>query len=194
MADQVVADDRQPLVLDDEDRVGRAVPGPLPDEEAPAARLDDIAVPDRAVDRDGAAVDAVLLGDGVELRDRRLGDAVQAHHVGLVGVLELHLAREVGEEPGQKVVRDDRRAAPLAHRVGEPDVVVVLVGEDDLLDVLDPEPARRKRRLELDQRLRPVRSRVDQRQRIALEQITVDGPNGERHGQRDRGDGHLTGF
>ena len=91
-------------------------------------------------------------------------------------------------------MRDDGRAAPLAHRVGEPDVVVVLVREDDLLDVLEPEPARGKRRLELDQRLRPVRSRVDQCQWIALEQIAVDGPNGERHGQRDRGDCHLRGF
>ena len=121
----------------DEDRVGRAVAGPLPDEEAPAAGLDDVAVPDRPIDGDGAAVDAVLLGDGVELGDRGLGNAVQAHHVGLVGVLELHRAREVGEEPGQELVRDDGRAAALAHRVREPDVVVVLVGEDDLLDVLD---------------------------------------------------------
>ena len=119
---------------------------------------------------------------------------MQAHHVGLVGVLELHLAREIGEEPGQKVVGDDRRAAPLAHRVGEPDVVVVLVGEDHLLDVLEPQSARCKRRLELDHGLGPVSARVDQGQGIALEQIAVDGPNGERHGQRDRGDGHLTGF
>ena len=73
MADQVVADDRQPLVLDDEDRVGRAVARTLPDEEAPAAGLDHVSFPDRAVDRDRAAVDAVLPGDRVELRDRGLG-------------------------------------------------------------------------------------------------------------------------
>ena len=37
-------------------------------------------------------------------------------------------------------------AAPLAHRVGESDVVVVLVREDDLLDVLDPKARERRAR------------------------------------------------
>ena len=197
MPDQVVADDREPLVLDDEDRVRRAVPRALADEEAAAAGLDDVAVADRAVDRDGAAVDAVLAGDGVELGDRGLGHAVQAHHLGLVGVLQLHLPGEVGEKAAQELVRDDRGTAPLAHRVGEPDVVVVLVGEDDLLDVLHPEAAGSQRGVELDDRFRPVRTGVDECQRVALEEITVDGPHRERHRQgdgADRGDRHPGAF
>jgi len=194
VADQVVADDRQPLALDDEDRVGRAVARTLPDEQAPAARLDHVSLPERVVDRDGAAVDAVLAGDGVELRDRSLGDPVQPHHVGLVGVLELHLPREVGQKRAQELVCNDRRATPLAHGVGEPDVVVVLVREDHLLDVLHAEPARGERGLQLDDGLRPVGARVDQRQRVALEQIAVDRADGERHGQRDRGHRHPDQF
>jgi len=119
---------------------------------------------------------------------------VQAHHVGLVGVLELHLAGEIGEERAQQLVCDDRRTAALAHGVGEPDVVVVLVREDHLLDVLDPEAARCERRIELDHGLGPVRAGVDQRQRISLQQVAVHGPNGERHGQGDRGHRHLAAF
>ena len=63
-------------------------------------------------------------------------------------------------------------------------MVVVLVGEDDLLDVLDPQPVRGKRRLELDARLGPVGARVDQRQRLASQQVAVDGPDGEGNGER----------
>ena len=44
---------------------------------------------------------------------------------------------------------------------------------------------------ELERRLRPVGARVDERQRLALEQVAVDRAGGERERQGDRHHGHA---
>ena len=142
---------------------------------------------------DGAAGSyPVLAGDRVQLRDRGLGDPVQAHRVRLVGLLSsIWPGRSARKKRRSSSCATTVAPLPLAHGVGEPDVIVVLMREDDLLDVLHPIPVRRERRFELDHRLGPVRSRIDQRQRIALEQVAVHRADGERHGQRDRGHRHA---
>ena len=66
----------------------------------------------------------------------------------------------------------------------EADVVGVLVGEHDPLEVLDPPPVLAQRGLELVERLAGVRAGVDQRERVVLDQVAVDAPDHER--RRDR--------
>ena len=158
---------------------------------APPER-DDLALVEQTVDDDRPAVAAVQLRDRVELLDALLGHAVEPHHVGLVVVLEPHRLGEVEEEVVQEPVADDDRAGAVLHAVSESDVVEMLVREDDLLDVLDPEPAHPERGVELDRRLLPVRPRVDERQRRALDEPAVHRSRreGRRQGEQD-GVGHA---
>ena len=80
-----------------------------------------------------------------------------------------------------------------ARIAGQPEVVDVLVGDDEQLDVLDRVPARRERLLELVQRLGGVGSRVDERQRRVLDQVGVDAADLERRGDRQAVDARLGG-
>ena len=62
-------------------------------------------------------------------------------------------------------------ARALADPVGEPGMVVVLVRDDDPLDVLEPEPVRGERALERLTGVGPVGAGVDERQRLAEQQV-----------------------
>ena len=62
----------------------------------------------------------------------------------------------------------------------QPEVVHVLVGDHDQLEVLDRPAVRGQRLLELVERLARVRAGVDQRQRVVLDQVAVDPPDQER--------------
>ena len=66
----------------------------------------------------------------------------------------------------------------------QPDVVDVLVGDDDPLEVLDPAAVLGQRALQRVERRARVRPAVDQRQRVVLDQVAVDAPDRER--RRDR--------
>ena len=146
---------------------------------------DHVAVADRDVDGDRAAVLAVGLRDLVQLLDPFLGDAVQAHHAGLELILRLHRVPgepgEVGDEP---VVGHHLGARALPDPVREPGVVVVLVRDDDPLDVLELQPVRGERRLELLTGLGPVGAGVDERQRLAEQHVRIDDADRVRDGER----------
>ena len=110
---------------------------------------------------------------------------MEAHHRVRVGeLLVLHLP-ERGQPVDEELVRGDGapRARPDERRLA--DVVRVLVREHEELDVLEAEAERREACLERRERLRRVRARVDQRQRLAPEDPDVDGPDGERRREDD---------
>ena len=101
---------------------------------------------------------------------QRLGELVVALGVG--GVL-LHHRRE-------QVERADLGARAAGEDPDQPEVVEVLVGDHDPLEVLDPVAALAQRLLELVERLAGVRPGVDERQRVVLDQVAVHPPDGER--------------
>ena len=59
-------------------------------------------------------------------------------------------------------------------------MVHVLVGEHEPLQVLDAAPVPGERALERVERLARVRADVDERQRVVLDEVDVDAPDGER--------------
>ena len=87
---------------------------------------------------------------------------------------------EVRREPRR---RGHPRARAADDLRGEPDVVVVLVGEHDELDVLDPQADRAQALLERDPGLVAPRPGVDEGQRIAAQHPAADGSDRERRGQ-----------
>ena len=66
--------------------------------------------------------------------------------------------------------------------VHEPEVVDVLVRQHDQLDVVDRVAVLGELVLELVERAPGVRARVDQRQRVVLDQVGVDPPDREGRG------------
>ena len=94
-------------------------------------------------------------------------------------------SRVVGQPRRERVERRDLGARAPREDVDEPDVVDVLVGDDDQPEVLDPVPAVAQRPLELVERLAAVRAGVDQRQRVVLDEVRVDAPDRERRRDRD---------
>jgi hypothetical protein len=68
--------------------------------------------------------------------------------------------------------------------VDQAQVVDVLMGQQDQLDVGDRVPAVAQPPLKLVQRSTRVGARVDERERVVLDQVAVDAADGER--RRDR--------
>ncbi len=97
---------------------------------------------------------------------------------------------QVGREPVQR--RDLGARAPREDR-GQAEVVDVLVGDHQQLDVLDRMPPCGQGLFELVQRLARVGPRVDQRQRVILDQIRVDAPDLKRRRYRQAMDARLGG-
>ena len=93
---------------------------------------------------------------------------------------------DVGDVLREQLVPRDPAAGAPVDRGGEPDVIGVLMGEDQELDVLDPEAVAREPRLERGKRLRCVGPGVDERERVAPEEPAVDGTDGERRREDDR--------
>ena len=108
---------------------------------------------------------------------QRLGELVVA--LGVLGV-----RRQVGRE---QVERGDLGPRAPGQDVEQPEVVDVLVGDDEQLEVLDRVTVRVQLALELVQRLGRVRARVHERQRLVLDQVRVDPPDRERRGDRAGG-------
>ena len=92
-------------------------------------------------------------------------------------VVELGLLAEAGEKRREAVERDDLGARASRKDARQAEVVDVLMGDDQQLDVLDRVTAGGKRLLELVQRLGRVRSGVDERQRGVLDQVGVHAPD-----------------
>jgi hypothetical protein len=163
-----------------EHSVGGAVAGPERDGERAVAELDLLAVAQGARDRGPGPPGPEAARHGLE-RPHDLGRQPVAQHdrdrelvlgVGVVAVAlqERHQAvdrRHVGPRPGPQ-------------DLDEADVVDVLVGHEDQLQVLDPVPERAQLALQLVERDAGVRTAVDERERLVLDQVDVDPPDRER--------------
>jgi hypothetical protein len=109
-----------------------------------------------------------------------LRDPVAGHDRVRERVVGLHV-RAVRRQPRREAVeRRDLGAGAPREDVDEPDVVHVLVGDHDQLEVLDAPAERGERLLELVERLARVRPGVDQRQRLVVDEVAVDAPDRER--------------
>ena len=165
--------------------VGRAVPGPLVHAPGAAARGQLAAVvedPVHARARDEAPERAT---DPAERLHRPLGHAVAPHQRDRVGVVGVHAQLDVGQERGElRGPRQLRARAPL-QLPGQPHVVVVLVGQDDQLEVLDRHAVLGQALLEPGLGLLHQRPGVEQRQRRAAQQPGVDVADPERRRQCD---------
>ncbi len=100
-------------------------------------------------------------------------------------VVELGLRAEVAQAAAEALQRRHLRAGAPREDRGEADVVDVLVGEHQQLQVLDRVPARGERLFELVERLRGVGPGVDQRERVVLDQVGVDAADREGGGNRE---------
>ena len=113
-------------------------------------------------------------------RHHVLGNPVAQHQRGCELVIELDVVAEVLDEGNDDV--DRRHPGPRARGddLDQPEVIDVLVGQNDKLDLLQRAPERRQLADELVQRLARVRPGVDQGQRLVFDQVAVDSPDCER--------------
>ena len=165
LGQQMVADERDPLALVHEQRVGGAVPGAGDDAQVAAAGADVLAVRQHDVRGVGIGLAAQELPERLGVGDHRLRDAVVAHErereapVGLAALLGV---RAVG---GRALVGGDARARARGDRRREAAVVQVMVRDQHQLEVLEPHAGAAQAGLERGQRRVVARARVDQRQR-----------------------------
>jgi hypothetical protein len=184
----MVTDERDPLMLVDEQRVGRAVTRARDDAQVAAAGADRRAVGEHDVGVIGLrpVADEVpeLLGVGPD----GLRHAVVAHQrereppIGLTARLVVGAVCRgalVGRDPGPRTLGDRGR---------EPAVVEVVVRDQDELDVLHADAGCHQTRFERGQRLVVAWAGVDQGQRVAAQQPGVDRPDvRERKRDAERG-------
>ena len=91
-------------------------------------------------------------------------------------------------------VGNDRRARALPDRVGQSCVIQMMVCEQQLLDVREDAAVLRQTLLESCKRRRVGRTRVDERERVPLQQPEIDRAK-VGHGDRDLGDvAHESGL
>ena len=123
--------------------------------------------------------------DAPQGEDHVLRDPVAQHQRAgeiVVGVGALLVAGEVVD---RDVDRGDLRARARLDDLDQAEVVDVLVGDDHQLQVVDCVAEVRELVLELVERLARVGPGVDERQRLVLDQVAVDPPDGERSGDRE---------
>ncbi len=139
-----------------------------------------LAVGERAGHRHVRAPAAEAAGDAAQRRRHFLGDAVAQHQLDREAVVGLGVLVEVGEPLGGGAERRHLGAGVLGDDLDQAEVVDVLVGDDDQLEVVDRVAARGQLGAELVQRLARVGAGVDQGQRLVLDQVAVDPPDRER--------------
>ena len=181
--EQVIAGDQDAVAR--EHRVGRAVARPLAHVPRAPAGDELVAVGQDPGHRHVAEEAAERPADALQRLDGRLRHAVPAHERDGVGVVRIHARVDVGHERGERRRPGDVGARAPSQLAGEADVVGVLVGQEDQLEVLDGEAERGEARVEPRLRLLHQRAGVDQRQRLAAQQPGTDVPDLERRGQRD---------
>ena len=148
---------------------------------------------ERAVHLDRAPPRAKARRDGPQGGDYVGGDPVAEHDARREAVIELGVGAEVAQAVVEALQGGDLRTGAPREDRREAEVVDVLVGDDQQLQVLDRVPPRRERLFELVERLRGVRPRVDQRERLVLNQVRVDASDRERRGDRQAVDALLRG-
>jgi hypothetical protein len=80
--------------------------------------------------------------------------------------------------------RGDLGAGTASDDLQQPEVVHVLMGDHDQLELLDRVAKLRQSLLQLVERFARVRAGVDQRERLVLDQVAVDAADQERGGNR----------
>ena len=193
MLDQVVGGDQDPPALVPEDRVRRAVAGSVEDLELAVAQREELAVGQRAGDVRLAAPCPERRRHLTQRLDDVLRDAVSEHHRCRELVVPGGGGGEILDEAAKRVDRRDLRAGVARDDVDEPEVVHVLVGEDDQLDVVDRIAVLGELMVELVERAPGVRPGVDERQRLVLDQIRVHAADGERRRDPQDVDARLGG-
>ncbi len=182
--EQVVRRDQQRAALVPEDGVRGAVAGSAQDSQRALAQFQVLPLGEGAIDLHGAAPRAEARRDGPQCGDDVGGNPVAQHDAPGEAVVELGLRAEVAQ-PAIEALQGGH-LCPRASREdrGEAEVVDVLMGDDQELEVLDRVPARGEGPFELVQRLRRVGPRVDQREGLVLDQVRVDAPHREGRGYR----------
>ena len=130
---------------------------------------------------------------GLERAHDLVGDAVAPHHASRELVVARGVLAVVLGEVGELVDRGHLGARVGDDDVDQPEVVDVLVGEDHQLDVLERAAALGELVLELVEGASGVGPRVDQRERVVLDQVGVDAADRERGGDPQQVDARLGG-
>ena len=143
-----------------------------------------LAVGQPAVDRRAAAPGAERPRHRAQRGHDVARDAVAQHQRLGELVVALGVRAELLDHRREQVERARPRRPSGGEDADQPEVVEVLVGDDDPLEVLDPAAVLAQRALELVERLAGVGPGVDQRERVVLDQVAVDAPDGERRGDR----------
>ena len=193
VSQQVVAADQQRSGLVPEDRVRRAVSRPMQRAQRPVGERQLVAVVQRTGHLAARAKRPERRPDRAE-RDRDVvRDPVAAHDRLRELVVRRGAGGEVLEVRPERAERRDLGAGAPGQDLEQADVIHVLVGEHDQLEVLDRMAVLGERALELVQRLSRVRAGVDQRQRPVLDQVAVDAPHQERGRHRQSVDAGACG-
>ena len=186
VADQVVAGEQVAAFGVVEDRVRGRVAGAVVDVQGAVGELERPAVGEDVGDGRAAAPAAVGLRHRAERGHHVARDAVAQHQRLREPVVLVAVLLEVLDDRDEQVERAYLGLGALGDDPDQPEVVGVLVGDDDPLEVLEPAAELLEAVFERDERLRRVRADVDERQRVVLDQEAVDSPDAER-----RGDGEL---
>ena len=182
--EQVVARQQDPPLLVPEDRVRGAVAGSVKHAEAAVTQGQRVAVikwPGHApAGSEGAERHADRAQHGGEV----VRDAMAAHDRLRELVVRGGAGREVLQVAAQCVERSNLGPRAAGDDLQQTEVVHVLVGDHDQLEFVDRSAVLGQCLLELVERLARVRPRIDEGERLVLDQVTVHPANEER--SRDR--------
>ncbi len=182
VGEQVVPTDQHPPLRVPEDRVGGAVARAMEHLEAPVAQCQRVAVVELPVDGPARSERPERSPHRPERGGEVPGHSVAAHHRLGELVVGRGADREVPQVRAERVQAGHLRARAAGEDLEQPEVIHVLVGEHDQLEVLDRVAECGQPPLELVERLARVRPSVYERQRLVLDQVAVDAPDQERSG------------
>ena len=190
----MVADDGAAVLLVQEDGVRGAVARPVQRAQHEAAQVERVVVVEHDVGGGAGAERVAGPGTVAQRPDRQLVHAVEVHLQLGEGIVVLEALLAPGEEAAQRTPGHDARAAAVDELLRQADVVVVLVGEEQQLDVFDTPAERCEALLERSQRRRIVRADVDEREHVGLDHnaVHVADAEGRRQGNRCQSGSHLT--
>src|SRR5579884_284838 len=181
--EQMVARDQDLPLLVPQDGVRRAVPGPVEDAERPVAPGELLTVTQSDGHVPARAERAERGGQRAEHRGQIAGHPVAAHDRLRELVVGRGAARKALQVGGEQVKRGHLRPRTPGQDLEQAEVIHVLVGQHDQLEVLDPAAMCREGTLQVVERLAGVRPGVDQRERLVLDQIAIDSTHEERGGE-----------
>ena len=188
VADQVVAADHLAPLAVVEERVAGRVPGAVEHLQGAVGEVELRAVGERVRHLGRSAPGAERARHRAQRGHDVARDAVAQHQRLGELVVALGMVREVLDQRREQVERADLRVRAAGEDVDQAEVVDVLMGDHDPLEVLDAVAVVAQRALELVQRLAAVGPDVDDRQRVVLDQVAVDPADHERRRDRERVD------